>query len=231
MNRKIVFGVIALAVVSGIFFLSRQSTVQEIVTVESTDRANKPLNNHPDGSANYTETKAGNASSSGNASAPSTQQQNQSVTRQDSIPPVPLQDQASNQGNAVAGAASSERKLMVVDLNARLQHQYAFDQEARDEAWATPTEQSIKDTLLNNQYAARYKIEELGCKTTVCVIKASVEMNKTNPDMERDFGWSNIMKSLRNTPLGQNIQDAEIAVSSDPKNPNLIIYETSFLKQ
>jgi hypothetical protein len=120
---------------------------------------------------------------------------------------------------------------MMVDPKTPLRYKHTFDQEARLESWAAPSEEFLTESVQHSQFGDRYKLESIECKTTLCITKVSIPADKTNSEMERDFGWYEIVHSMRQSKLDQNLSEYETAVYIDESYPPRIIYESTFIKK
>lgn len=232
MNKKVIFGAIIIVSLSSFVFFVNKKSNPYISESESSTQSHSKLLNTVDSDV-MTEAPAISKLS---AKQPLKSLSNKSAS--EVIDHSPISNSAANSPGMSApadniGAENTQesKKLILVDPNSRLQYQHAFEEEPRNEVWADPTEQSIKDSLLNNQYGLRYHVEGIACKTSICIATVSVDMSKSSPELEERFGWYSILKSMRDSPVGLNIMDIETAIHPDPKNSAILIYETSFSKQ
>lgn len=132
---------------------------------------------------------------------------------------------------STAGTTPAKKKLLLIDPDTKLRARHAFEEEETDSAWAPQTEDTISSSLKTNDYANRYNIEELRCKTTMCIVKVSIDSSKTTPDFEDNFGWQYVTYNLPKSELGNNLTPEETAVYSDPDKPNILYYETTFSRK
>lgn len=147
-----------------------------------------------------------------------------------------LQDEkvaAKSEAKAVSNnlLAAGHDGPMMVDPKTPLRHKHTFDQEARLESWAAPSEKLLTESVQHSQLGDRYKLESIECKTTLCITKVSIPVDKTNSEMERDFGWYEIVNSMRQSELDQNLSEYETAVYIDESSTPRIIYESTFIKK
>jgi len=122
--------------------------------------------------------------------------------------------------------------MMIVDPKSPLRHQYTFDQEARLESWAAPSEQLLSEAVQHSEFGSRYKLESFECKTTLCITKVSISVDKTTSDMELNFGWQTATEEMRQSELNQDLSWVETSMSIDISvDPPQYIYLSTFIKK
>lgn len=128
--------------------------------------------------------------------------------------------------------AEGKNGLIIVDNNSRLPYRYTFDEEDRLESWAAPSEQLLSESVQHSEFGSRYKLESLECKTTVCITKVSISADKTNDDIEMNFGWPKFLLSIEQSKVGQSFSDHSSTVYQEESavGPR-IIYESAFIKK